>query len=110
MPTIPVFLVITFYVLAVFATLKGDLTSANITALFPGDSNYTSASTPCKSLWFTYGARYVHYPIFIVNLRFSFQPAAVTYPQTPQQVSKIIKLGATYNLKIAARSGGVSLG
>lgn len=53
MATIPVFLVITFYTLAVFAGLKDDLISANITAVFPGDSNYASASTSCKSLLFT---------------------------------------------------------
>jgi FAD/FMN-containing dehydrogenase len=107
MLTIPVSLVIMFYALAVFAGLKSDLTSAKITAVFPGDSNYTSASTPCKSLLFIWRATLT---IFTVNLRFSFQPATITYPQTIQDVSTIIKLGATYNLKVAARSGGVSLG
>lgn len=43
-----------------------------------------------------------------VNLRFTFKPAAVTFPKTPQDVSEIVKLGNTQNIQVVARSGGVS--
>ena len=42
------------------------------------------------------------------NLRFNFQPAAITYPKSPEDVSKIVKIGASSGLKVVARSGGVS--
>ena len=43
-----------------------------------------------------------------VNLRFNFQPAAITYPKSPEDVSRIVKIGASSGLKVVARSGGVS--
>jgi FAD/FMN-containing dehydrogenase len=42
------------------------------------------------------------------NLRFTFHPAAVTYPKSPGDVSTIVKIGASLGLKVVARSGGVS--
>ena len=105
MIAIQFFLVIAFCALA-FADLKGNLTSAGVTAVFPGDSGYASASTACESrCHLVHTVRSNNTPS--VNLRFSFQPAAVTYPKTPQDVSEIIQLGAAYNLQVAARSGGV---
>lgn len=42
------------------------------------------------------------------NQRFSFKPAAVVYPKSPQDVSEVIKIGASHHLRVVARSGGVS--
>lgn len=82
--------VITLFFALVFAdNLKGSLTSAGISAVFPGDKRYGNASTP-------------------FNLRFTFQPAAVTFPKTPKDVSKIVKIGTSLGLQIVARSGGHS--
>lgn len=36
--------------LAFAANLKGNLTAAGITAVFPGDPSYVTASTACTSL------------------------------------------------------------
>ncbi|KAF8229605.1 glucooligosaccharide oxidase [Tricholoma matsutake] len=73
----------------VFADLRSNLTSAGISAVFPGDSGFGSASTP-------------------YNLRFSFQPAVITYPNTSQDISNIINIGTSWSLQIVARSGGHS--
>lgn len=48
----------------------------------------------------------VRFPI--VNLRFSFQPAAIAYPTSPQEVSELIKLGVANKLQVVPRGGGVS--
>ncbi|KAG6829574.1 hypothetical protein H0H92_004123 [Tricholoma furcatifolium] len=77
------------FVLAVTADLKGSLKSAGISAVFPGDSSYSSAS-----------AAY--------NQRFAISPAAIAYPKTPQEVSQAVIIGATQNLKVVARGGGHS--
>ncbi|KAG6896003.1 hypothetical protein C0992_010934 [Termitomyces sp. T32_za158] len=69
--------------------LRANLAASAIGASFPGDASYTSSS-----------AAY--------NERFSFKPVAIVYPKTPQDVSEIIKIGASHNLKVAARSGGHS--
>ncbi|KAG6852936.1 hypothetical protein C0991_008050 [Blastosporella zonata] len=71
------------------ADLKGSLGSLGISASFPGDSSYSSAS-----------AAY--------NRRFTIAPAAVVYPKTPQDISKVITIGASQGLKVVARSGGHS--
>ena len=42
-----------------------------------------------------------------VNERYTIQPAAITYPSTAQQVSRIVEVGVTYNHQVVARSGGV---
>ncbi|KAG5641033.1 hypothetical protein DXG03_006314, partial [Asterophora parasitica] len=49
-----------------------------------------------------------HTEIAPVNLRFTFKPAAITYPKTANQISEIVKLGAVQNLPVVARSGGHS--
>ncbi|KAG6860779.1 hypothetical protein C0995_007683 [Termitomyces sp. Mi166 len=69
--------------------LKGSLAALAIAASFPGESSYIFSS-----------AAY--------NQRFSLNPAAVVYPKTPQEVSEVIKIGASQNLKIVGRSGGHS--
>lgn len=69
--------------------LPGDFTSAGITAVFPGDPAYQADSQA-------------------YNLRFAVQPAAVTFPNTPQDVSTIVKIGATFGYPVVARSGGHS--
>jgi len=42
-----------------------------------------------------------------VNQRFTFAPAAITYPNNAQDVSTILKVAQQYDQKVAARSGGV---
>ncbi|KAG6829565.1 hypothetical protein H0H92_004112 [Tricholoma furcatifolium] len=69
--------------------LQSNLSADGIDASFPGDSTYATASSS-------------------FNLRFSYQPAAVTYPKTQQEVSEVVKLGAAYNMTVVARSGGHS--
>lgn len=55
-------------------------------------------------------------PLFLLtdvkryNLDIEVTPAAVTYPQTVEHVSNIIKCAASNNLKVQARSGGHSYG
>ncbi|KAF5376218.1 hypothetical protein D9615_008500 [Tricholomella constricta] len=75
--------------LAFASNLKGSLMSSGISASFPGDTSYASDSTA-------------------FNLRFTFKPAAITFPRTAQEVSQIVKIGASENLEVVARSGGHS--
>ncbi|GLB42538.1 putative oxygen-dependent FAD-linked oxidoreductase family protein [Lyophyllum shimeji] len=42
------------------------------------------------------------------NLRFTLKPAAITFPESPQEVAEIVKIGATQGFNVAARSGGHS--
>ena len=44
-----------------------------------------------------------------VNQRFAFTPAAVTYPNTADDISAVLKVAQTYNYKATARGGGVRL-
>lgn len=44
------------------------------------------------------------------NLRLEYLPAAVTLPETPQQVSDSVTCAATAGVKVQARSGGHSYG
>lgn len=48
------------------------------------------------------------YRVLPVNRRFTFQPAAVTFPTTPEQVSTIVQTAVKYNRHVVARSGGVN--
>ncbi|KAF9456046.1 glucooligosaccharide oxidase [Collybia nuda] len=75
--------------LAVATNLKGRLADAGITAVFPGDPNYVTISTP-------------------FNLRYVYQPAVVAFPNTPKDVSEILKLSYGLNWTAVARSGGHS--
>jgi hypothetical protein len=43
------------------------------------------------------------------NLRFNFQPAAITFPNTAQDVSAITQIAREFNYSVVARSGGVRL-
>ena len=49
MTAIPLFLAMAFCALAFAGDLKGNFTSAGITAVLPGDSDYASASMACES-------------------------------------------------------------
>ena len=44
-----------------------------------------------------------------VNLRFTFQPAVITFPNTAQDVSTIMQIAQEFHYSVAARSGGVCL-
>lgn len=44
------------------------------------------------------------------NLNFPVTPAAVTFPETSEQVAAIVKCAAEYEYKVQARSGGHSFG
>jgi len=44
----------------------------------------------------------------IVNRRYTFQPAAIALPSTPQHVSTILLASAANNFQVVGRSGGVS--
>lgn len=48
------------------------------------------------------------YDHFTVNLRYSYQPAAVTYVNSVQQVSDVVKIGHDLGYNVVARAGGVS--
>ena len=41
------------------------------------------------------------------NLRFTFEPAAIAYPNTAQDVSTVLKMAQQSNYQVVARSGGV---
>ena len=44
------------------------------------------------------------------NVDIPIVPAAVTYPETPEQIAKIIRYASAANIKVQARSGGHSYG
>lgn len=44
------------------------------------------------------------------NLNFPVTPAAITFPETGEQVAAIVKCAAEYDYKVQARSGGHSFG
>lgn len=71
------------------ADLKSELTALGVGAVFPGDSAYTSDAKP-------------------YNLRFDFKPAAITFPNTPADVSQIVQVAGKYAHKVAPRGGGHS--
>ncbi|KAL0563368.1 hypothetical protein V5O48_018700, partial [Marasmius crinis-equi] len=71
------------------ADLRSDLAASGVKALLPGDDGYDSASNA-------------------FNRRFTFSPAAITYPSSPTEVSKSVTIGAANNLQVVARSGGHS--
>ena len=47
-------------------------------------------------------------PSLVVNLRYTFRPAAIVYPNNAQDVSTAMKIGVQYNHQVVARSGGHS--
>ena len=42
-----------------------------------------------------------------VNLRFTFEPAAIVFPKTAKDVSSILQLAQQFKFPVVARSGGV---
>ncbi|KAF9263809.1 FAD-binding domain-containing protein [Marasmius fiardii PR-910] len=73
----------------VAADLRGDLSQTGVTAYLPGDSQFSGAARA-------------------FNTRFTFTPAAIAYPQTAQDVSKVVKVAVANGLSVSARSGGHS--
>ncbi|KAK7031539.1 Glucooligosaccharide oxidase [Favolaschia claudopus] len=69
--------------------LQSSLTASGVSAVYPGDSSFASAS---KSY----------------NLRFTITPAAVAYPTNVQQVAAAVKAGSDNKMQVVARSGGHS--
>ncbi|KAF5365892.1 hypothetical protein D9757_011026 [Collybiopsis confluens] len=74
---------------SVSADLKENLKLAGVRSVFPGDQNYASASKA-------------------YNLRFTFSPAAVTFPTTPGQVASVVKAAHNDNYNVVPRGGGHS--
>lgn len=89
------------------ADLRSDLQAVGVTALLPGDANYASSSTACERFLLICPTRLNL--LSTDNLRFKFTPAAIAYPSSSTQVSAAVKVGAARNLRIVARSGGVSI-
>ncbi|KAF5345995.1 hypothetical protein D9758_013863 [Tetrapyrgos nigripes] len=71
------------------AQLQEQLQRSNVPAVFPNDPGYANASAP-------------------FNMRFSFSPIAIAFPETSQQVAASINAGTAQDLKVVARSGGHS--
>ncbi|TEB28279.1 FAD-binding domain-containing protein [Coprinellus micaceus] len=63
--------------------------SGRFTFTYPGLANYSAAVSP-------------------FNLRYSYQPAAVTYVNSVQQVSEVVKIGYDLGYNVVARAGGHS--
>lgn len=51
---------------------------------------------------------HAHIPLY--NLNLPVVPAAITYPESSQQVADIVRCGAKYDYKVQAYSGGHSYG
>ncbi|PPQ73253.1 hypothetical protein CVT24_009968 [Panaeolus cyanescens] len=84
----------TFLASIIFASpVHGDIISTlkekGFQVISPTDNGYANASAP-------------------FNLRFSWKPAAVTYPRNAQDISEILKISAEYKTSVSARSGGHS--
>ncbi|KAL0564738.1 hypothetical protein V5O48_017299 [Marasmius crinis-equi] len=73
----------------VLGDLRSDLKNAGITAYLPGDANFKNVSKA-------------------YNTRFTFQPAAVSYPKSANDVSQIVKIATANKLPVTTRSGGHS--
>ena len=44
------------------------------------------------------------------NLNIPVTPAAITYPETSEQIAAVVKCASEYDYKVQARSGGHSFG
>ncbi|KAG8862475.1 hypothetical protein FRB96_001546 [Tulasnella sp. 330] len=71
------------------SALTSCLTTTSVTIQSPGQPGFATASRA-------------------FNRRFTYTPAAITYPTTAQQVASIVKCGAAQGLSVTARSGGHS--
>ena len=100
------FLILTSVVWSAYAgSFEGDLSALGVHAVFPGDQAYSNVSQACKYYSLL---RYIWAKsIRSVNERYTFQPAAVTFPSSPSEVSRIVKAGVAHNRRVVARSGGV---
>ena len=100
-------------VIVSYADLISSLTQDNITFLTSGQDGYSAASTACKSsnpfsMLSSHDINSTfHDPTD--NLRFTFQPAVIAFPNTAQDVSTIMQIAQEFNSSVAARSGGVCL-
>ncbi|KAI0713966.1 FAD-binding domain-containing protein [Earliella scabrosa] len=65
------------------------LERAGLDPIVQGESEYATAAAP-------------------FNVRFSYKPAAVVYPNDAKDVSAAVKCGANHGVKVNARSGGHS--
>ena len=65
------------------------LTKAGLNPVTPSSPSYQNDSLP-------------------INLRLIYQPAALVYPNTAEDVSKAVKCGVANDVKVTARSGGHS--
>ncbi|KXN89297.1 Reticuline oxidase [Leucoagaricus sp. SymC.cos] len=83
------FLLGSLFTLSLALSLVDELRNDGIELVAPGDSSFGSASAA-------------------FNHRFTFHPTAVTFPQTPEQVSTIVQTAVKYNTHVSARSGGHS--
>ncbi len=102
-------LFLSYCITLVTADLTSDLSSLNFTVLVPGNSGYSSASAACELL---YSSIFTSANLFFiqcaVNRRFTFQPSAIFFPTTAQDVSSAIKLAVKYDHNVVARSGAHS--
>ncbi|KAI9614649.1 hypothetical protein H4Q26_009034 [Puccinia striiformis f. sp. tritici PST-130] len=71
------------------ASLRQKFSALKIDAVFPGDPNYVKFSTP-------------------FNRRFTYQPAAIVFPNNTNAVADSVKVGVGEKLFISPRSGGHS--
>ena len=98
-------------VVASYANLIANFTQQNINILAPGQDGFSDSSTACMSfdLLLCYPAinKTFHDPTD--NLRFTFEPAAIAFPNTAQDVSTILQIAQACNYSVVARSGGVHL-
>ncbi|KAI7946983.1 hypothetical protein MJO29_011510 [Puccinia striiformis f. sp. tritici] len=71
------------------ASLRQKFSALKIDAVFPGDPNYVKFSTP-------------------FNKRFTYQPAAIVFPNNTNAVADSVKVGVGEKISISPRSGGHS--
>ncbi|KIY70559.1 Glucooligosaccharide oxidase [Cylindrobasidium torrendii FP15055 ss-10] len=88
-----------------FGKLREDLAAAQIQSVFPQDETYPNVTTPCPVSRLRIEQTLT---IRADNLRFAFQPAAIAYPISTDQVSSAVSIAASQGLPVVARSGGHS--
>ena len=88
------------------ADLISSLMQRNIIFLAPGYDGYPASSAACT---FDHFLCYPASHNSTVNLRFTYKPAAITFPKNTQDVSTIIQIAQEFSYSVVARSGGVRL-
>jgi len=96
------------FVAVVNADLRSSLTGQGFTVSFPGDFQYVTLSQACEYSCSSTRFFSLRLTSTIVNRRYTFQPAAIALPSTPQHVSTILLASAANNVQVVGRSGGVS--